>query len=114
MWVFDKKTLEFLAVNRAAAQQYGFSEDEFLGMSILDIRPVQDVPRLLQETMCPHEHNPEPEVWRHRTKEGRAFPVQITAYLIRFADHEAELVVARELKATVNEFADRRERAQIE
>lgn len=43
MWVFDPATLRFLAVNAAAVSQYGYSADEFLQMTIADIRPPDDV-----------------------------------------------------------------------
>ena len=42
----DNQTLRFLAVNDAAVIQYGYTRDEFLGMSIKDIRPAEDVPAL--------------------------------------------------------------------
>lgn len=42
MWVYNSETLSFLDVNEAAVQHYGYSHDEFLGMSILDIRPAED------------------------------------------------------------------------
>ena len=43
MWMFDAETLAFLAVNDAAIAHYGWSREEFLGMSIRDIRPQHDV-----------------------------------------------------------------------
>ena len=39
MWVFDLETLKFLEVNEAAIQHYGYSREEFLAMTIMDIRP---------------------------------------------------------------------------
>lgn len=39
MWIYDLDTLAFLKVNRAAVRTYGFSEKEFLRMTVLDIRP---------------------------------------------------------------------------
>ena len=47
MWVYDFDTLRFLAVNDAALEHYGYTRDEFLGMTIADIRPADDIPRLL-------------------------------------------------------------------
>jgi PAS domain S-box-containing protein len=44
MWVYDLGTLRFLAVNDAAVSHYGFSREEFLGMTIADIRPSEDIP----------------------------------------------------------------------
>jgi PAS domain S-box-containing protein len=46
MWVFDLGTLRFMAVNEAAIAKYGYSREEFLSMSIEDIRPAEDVARL--------------------------------------------------------------------
>ena len=43
MWVFDVESLTFLAINEAAIQQYSYSRDEFLGMTIRDIRPSEDI-----------------------------------------------------------------------
>ena len=51
MWVYDVKSLAFLAVNEAAVRRYGYSRDEFLAMTILDIRPADDVVRILRETL---------------------------------------------------------------
>ena len=46
-WVYDLKTLAFLDVNPAALDRYGYSRDEFLRMTLKDIRPPEDVPALL-------------------------------------------------------------------
>jgi hypothetical protein len=48
MYVFDWETLAFLAVNDAAVRQYGYSRQEFLALTALDIRPAEDRPRFLQ------------------------------------------------------------------
>jgi len=47
-WVFDRETLRFLAVNAAAVRKYGYSREEFLAMTLKDIRPPEDVPALLE------------------------------------------------------------------
>ena len=49
MWVFDLETLSFLAVNAAAVRHYGYSQDEFLAMTIKDIRPPEDIPALMDD-----------------------------------------------------------------
>jgi PAS domain-containing protein len=51
MWVLDRKTLKFLAVNEAASRQYGFSSQEFLTMTIADIGPEEDIPDLSEATV---------------------------------------------------------------
>src|SRR3546814_15146199 len=46
MWVYDVDTLEFVDVNDAAVETYGYSREEMLRMPIADIRPEEDVPKL--------------------------------------------------------------------
>ncbi|MGH7644871.1 MAG: PAS domain-containing protein, partial [Gemmatimonadales bacterium] len=48
MWVYDVKTLAFLAVNDAALRQYGYERDEFLRLTIKHIRPSEEVPAVLR------------------------------------------------------------------
>ena len=47
MWVFDVESLRFLAMNEAAIRRYGYSRAEFLRMTILDIRPEEDINSVL-------------------------------------------------------------------
>lgn len=46
MWIYDLDTLRFLAVNKEAIHHYGYSEEEFKQMTIRDIRPQEDIPKL--------------------------------------------------------------------
>src|SRR3569833_216549 len=46
MWVFDMDTLRFLNVNDAAATQYGYTREEFLSMTIRDIRPANELEKM--------------------------------------------------------------------
>src|SRR5690349_10607763 len=48
MWVYDIYTLQFLAVNNAAINHYGYSREEFLNMTLIDIRPESDVSNLVE------------------------------------------------------------------
>jgi len=95
MWVFDLETLEFLDVNDAAVEIYGYSRSEFLKMKITDIRPFEDVPALLRQTRR-IEGPATGAHWRHRTKNGNVFPVAITSWELTFRGRPAELVLARQ------------------
>jgi two-component system, cell cycle sensor histidine kinase and response regulator CckA len=96
MWIFDRETLAFLDVNDAAVKEYGFSWEEFLTMTLRDIRPTMDVPELLRQTQHPRPQGQSTaEKWRHVTKYGSAFPVTITSWELIFRERPAELVLAR-------------------
>jgi PAS domain S-box-containing protein len=94
MWVYDLESLRFLAVNNAAIERYGYSREEFLGMTIKDIRPTEDVPALLESVAGVTSGPCRAGVWRHRTKEGKPLEVEIHSHTQLFAGRPAELVQA--------------------
>ena len=76
MWVCDAKTLCFLEVNAAAILRYGHSREEFLQMSITDIRPPEDVPELLHALDSYRLGPGYSREWRHRVKDGTIIDVR--------------------------------------
>jgi PAS domain S-box-containing protein len=96
MWIFDRKSYIFVEVNDVAVQQYGYSRQEFLNMTILDLRPAADIPELLRQTRAPRPQGQSTaEKWRHRAKNGTVFPVVITSWELIFRGRQAEMVLAR-------------------
>ena len=96
MWVYDRETRRFLEVNHAALVAYGFSREEFLKMTLVDIRPTEDVPEFLRLTDHPRPQGQSTaEKWRHKTKDGRVVPVIITSWELTYKGRPAELVLAR-------------------
>ncbi len=100
MWVYDLDTLRFLAVNEAAIAHYGYSRDEFLALTIADIRPAEDVPRLLAGVRRSVHARPEQRgLWRHRKRDGSLIDVEITSNTIDFDGRPARLVLASDVTA---------------
>jgi PAS domain S-box-containing protein len=97
MWVFDRNSLAFLAVNEAAIRQYGFSRHDFADMTLLDIRPDADIPRLLKHMAQTKPGLQNAEVWRHRRKDGSIIHVEVTAHSLNFQGRDAELVLAHDI-----------------
>ncbi len=97
MWIYDLKTLQFRDVNEAAVSRYGYSREEFLRMRITDLRPPEDVPRLLQDVAKSRPALQSSDQWRHRLKDGRIIDVKVTSHTIAHAGHKAALVVAEKL-----------------
>ncbi len=96
MWVFDEETLAFLAVNEAACRHYGYSREEFLGMTIRDIRP-PEVPSLLRQIAAEQSEYQDSGVWRHRKKDGTIIQVEITSNPLLFDRRDAQLVLAADV-----------------
>ena len=94
MWVYDLDTLAFLDVNEAAISNYGYSREEFLRMTLKDIRPAEDVPLLLDDVQHTTRSLNNAGIWRHKTKSGDIIFVEIISHKIIFSNKEARLVVA--------------------
>ncbi|TAN31747.1 PAS domain S-box protein [bacterium] len=96
MWIYDVKTLRILDVNQAALERYGYSRDEFLGLTIKDIRPREDVPKFL-ELIADVPRSDRTGPWRHVLRDGTIIQVLITSHAVEFGEHTARLVMAENL-----------------
>jgi two-component system cell cycle sensor histidine kinase/response regulator CckA len=94
LWVFDEESLKFLAVNEATCHHYGYSREEFLGMTIRDIRPTEEVPSLLRRIAAEPAEHQESGVLRHRKKDGTLIEAEITSHPLVFGGRRAQLVLA--------------------
>ncbi|MBI3494207.1 MAG: PAS domain S-box protein [Acidobacteria bacterium] len=97
MWLYDLETLAFLEVNDAAVARYGYSRAEFLQMRITDIRPEEDIERLLADVRRLRpllQHSGE---WRHRLRDGRLVDVEIASHTLEFRGRSAALVVVHDV-----------------
>lgn len=97
MWVYDLESLAFRAVNDAAVRKYGFSRQEFLGMTIKDIRPPEEAPALLGHLAVTREGFDDAGTWKHRKKDGTIIDVEITSHTLPFLGRKAELVLANDV-----------------
>ncbi|MDE3057825.1 MAG: PAS domain S-box protein [Bacteroidota bacterium] len=100
MWVYDMETFAFLAVNDAAVRHYGYSREEFLSMTIKNIRPSEDVPKLV-ESVRQSDGYKQSGIWRHRKKDGTLIDVEITSHTSVFAGKRADVVL-------INDVTERR------
>jgi PAS domain S-box-containing protein len=97
MWVYDLKTLSFLAVNDAAVNKYGYTRDEFLSMTLKEIRPPEDIDLLMKDIAKERTSMQDSEGWRHRLKNGRIIIVEIISHTLDFEGRDAALVVALDI-----------------
>jgi PAS domain S-box-containing protein len=96
MWVYDLETLAFLDVNDAAVQRYGFTRDEFMAMTIKDIRPASEVPELMR-SISRDDVLERSSGWVHRTKDGKLIDIEITSHRVDFGGRPARFVMAQDV-----------------
>lgn len=94
MWVYDCETLEFLAVNEAAVDHYGYRREEFLAMTIKEITPPKQISGFLAQKS---NRGGKSGVWQHKTRSGAIIEVEITSHPINFAGRVAEVVIAKDV-----------------
>ena len=96
MWVYDLNTLAFTAVNDAAVRHYGWSRDEFLRMTIADIRPPEEIPAM-QDALRDLPKRRGPRHFRHVKKDGTVIDVDITSFEFVSGTRRARLVIAQDI-----------------
>lgn len=94
MWVYERDTLRFLAVNDAAVARYGYSREEFLARTIRDIRSADEVEPLERHVRALGEGLERAGIWHHRLKSGERIEVEVTGHPLEFAGRRARLVMA--------------------
>jgi two-component system cell cycle sensor histidine kinase/response regulator CckA len=97
MWVVDADTLRFLEVNRKAVGRYGYSRDEFLTMTLLDVRQPEEIPGTHEEVRAELAGEPRIGRGRHRTKAGELIEVSVASRPVDFAGHRALLAVIEDV-----------------
>jgi PAS domain S-box-containing protein len=96
MWVVDSKSLAFLAVNDAAIRHYGYSREEFLAMTVEQIRPDEEVPKLLL-AFADQSSSYMRRLWRHKKKSGELIDVELIAFNLEFDGRPARLGVVTDV-----------------
>lgn len=107
MWVYDLETLAFMNINKAAINHYGYSEAEFLTMSTLDIRHVDEIDKLTNAIEIARDNISfnYRNVLYHKKKSGDIIMVEATSKQLIFNDKQSILVL-------INDITDRNKHIQ--
>ncbi len=101
--IWDMNTLQILEVNETAVELYGYTKEEFLKLTVLDIRPDDEKARLLEmveevkkTTFCKKTMR-----WRHLTSKGNTIIMKITAHRIQYDGKNAVLSLGNNITEKV-------------
>jgi PAS domain S-box-containing protein len=98
LWLFDAETYRFLDVNEAALHQYGYSREEFLEMTISDIRPPEDLELLRQDLeLAKAAGSRLAGVFRHRKKDGEMIYAEVRSNEFDYQGKKARLIMANDI-----------------
>lgn len=97
MWIYDLETLAFLEVNEAAINHYGYSREEFLSMTLKDIRPPEDNPALLENLENTKANLNLAGEWRHIKKNGELIFVEISSHTVISNNRSARHVLINDI-----------------
>lgn len=98
MWVLDKHTLQFLNINDAATELYGYSEEEFLSMNIRDLW-AEDSQTIIENTWKLNYRDSFGMMVKHNKKDGEGIYLEIKSNPIEFDGKEARVTQAINITA---------------
>jgi diguanylate cyclase (GGDEF)-like protein/PAS domain S-box-containing protein len=91
MYVYDRETLGFLAVNGAAVAHYGYSWEQFRRMTLLDIRPAEDRELFIQLAPTATDKYDAEQTWRHTKADATTFDAAIYSRALNYEGRPAGL-----------------------
>ena len=94
MWVYDRDSLRFLAVNEAAIAHYGYSREQFLAMTVMDIRPPEERERFTQFVHLAGGAHDGEQIWRQQKSDNTKIDVAIYSRALSYDGRKAALVAS--------------------
>lgn len=101
LWVLDITTWKFLDVNEAAVAHYGYSREEFLSMTSLELRPEEERQRYL-DLKVKTTGTKNTGIWKHRKKDGSIIHSEVIVHHIEFEGKPARLVLSNDVTEKIN------------
>ena len=104
-WIYDYQTFQILDVNIAAIEHYGYSKEEFLKLTLQDIRPSQEIPKLIKAhaTIKNQDKNIYFSVFTHKKKNGALIQMEINGHILDFNNRKCMLVVCQDITKRIEQ-----------
>lgn len=97
MWMLSLPDYNIIDVNHVTLQQYGYTKEEFLNLSVLDLRPVEDIEKFKTNTHSEFRGIYHAGIWRHKKKNGNIMYIDIVTHDIMYKGQETRLVLANDV-----------------
>ncbi len=110
MFVYDTQDLRIMEANKAAIALYGFSEKEFLSLSIIDLRPASEIPLLMEHMSEPLPDFHRSSGWVHKKKNGQLFDVEVSGHSLPLQNNRSmRMVIVRDITEQIQAFRSAKE-----
>ncbi|MGB6998057.1 MAG: PAS-domain containing protein, partial [Pseudolabrys sp.] len=100
MWVIDKETLRFLAVNEAAIALYGYSRTQFMSMTLAELRPPEDRERFAAFIHSLADDQFVENIGQHTKADGTQVDVAVHSKALTYEGRDARLTVVHDITKT--------------
>lgn len=113
MWVYDVQTLRMLAVNEAALAQYGYSKQEFVGLTLLDLCRSEKDDSLTPKPKPGNGTAAAPTRCQHQHRNGEVIEVETLTEELVFDGLHARLVRVKDVTAAQHLHEERETLAAV-
>ena len=98
-WIYDFQTLRIKEVNIAAIEHYGYSKEEFLKLTLKDLRPHTELQKLMKALAAikNQKGNIYFGVFTHQKKNGDLVQMEVNGHILDFNDQKCMLVVCQDI-----------------
>ncbi|WP_207422934.1 PAS domain S-box protein [Desertivirga brevis] len=103
MWIYNLSNYRFVEVNQSAIEKYGYSRDEFLKMTVLDIRPEKDRAAVIEFIKKIQNRQGNSGYWTHRKRSGEELSASIKSFPVTFNGQECAMVLAIDITERINQ-----------
>jgi PAS domain S-box-containing protein len=103
-WIYDLETLKILEVNKTAIRHYGYSYEEFLSMTIFDIRPKEEIPRVKKglQSLKNKRGIIQFGVYTHKKKDGSLILMNMSGHRINYDGRKCIMIVGSDVTEREN------------
>lgn len=101
MWVIDLSNQAIIDVNEAAIQHYGYSFNEFIGKSFVELRPPEEQEKEINLSEINSDENFNAGVWNHMKKNGERIQVEILAYSMIYEGKNCRLILSNDISEKI-------------
>lgn len=100
MWVMDRRSLRFLAVNDAVVARYGYSREQFMAMTIPDLRAPEERAAFAEYLRALPDIQLDARIGKHRRADGSEIDVEVYSRVLSYNGHAARITVMHDITET--------------